>query len=593
MTAPELSATVADPGVRSEMLRAQLLAIADEAAAVPGISRKALDELKDKLARRIFNLVVAGEFKRGKSSIVNALLGAEVLPTGVVPLTSVVTLLSHGDKPSATVIHEDGREEPVALNALVKYVTERGNPRNAKRVRKVQVTYPAPWLGRGLRLVDTPGIGSAYQHNTEVTYRYLPNADAVIFVASVDQPISHSEQEFLADIRHHAGKLFCLLNKADHLTPAELAESMAFVAVALREAVGDAVPLFPVSARLALQARTQPQLMTQSGFPEFDSALREFLRDESETVWLRSVRQHLSRLLAQAKLSLELEMQAITTPLASLETKLRAFAEKKSEILQTRSDLQALLHADVRRLMKDHVEPDIEKFKRGLRERVQRQLPEWFSELRNRGTGALRAEIEERLVVEVRRAFDACRERENAEVSEAFDRICERFWQRIRQSVDELLRYSAELFSLRFEGIAAQSLQVTRSNFQYKFWQEPPGLRLLSDSLTRLLPGALSRPLILRRSQRRLAELVEMQSGRLRHDFEERIRSNADAVSQDMLGRIDAAVAAIEDALDKGFTLKAGSESEVAMRSQSIAMALERTQTIVARLHDGAPLPED
>jgi predicted GTPase len=215
----------------------ELRACLAEASALVGMDQEACAHLARKLDSHAFNLVVAGEFKRGKSTVINALLGANLLPTGVVPLTSVVALMQYGEHPLVTVVFENGQERTVDLDALPEYVTERGNPRNVKGVREVAVSYPAEWLKGGIRLVDTPGIGSVHQHNTDLTFQYLPQADAVIFVASVDQPVSRAELDFLIHIRRYAGKVFCLLNKLDYLSEADLAESVAFATSVLHDAL--------------------------------------------------------------------------------------------------------------------------------------------------------------------------------------------------------------------------------------------------------------------------------------------------------------------------------------------------------------------
>lgn len=563
-----------------------LFSFVDEAAAIPCIAAQPLAALRAKVAEHAFNLVVAGEFKRGKSTVINALVGADLLPTGVVPLTSVVTLLRYGDTPGATVVFAKGETRAVPLDTLSDYVTERGNPKNAKGVQEVAVTFPAEWLKGGIRLVDTPGIGSVHRHNTEVTYRYLPQADAVIFVASVEQPVSSIELDFLADIRRYAGKVFCLLNKTDYLNEAELAESVAFATQALREALGAPVPVFPVSARLALRGRTEndPELLARSRFAEFDAALRHFLLEEGGEVWRNSVRSNLLRLLAEGRLSVELESRALSTPLKLLEANVQAFAVKKRETLQSKSDFDALLEADGRKLVKERVEPDLEAFKRELTFRLDAALDTWYGELRDQGSAALQAGLEQRLILEVRRAFEAWRAEADAAVGEIFESLCNRFWKRIQDSVDELLRYSAELFAIPFAAIGAESLWRSRSGFYYKFWEEPPALRMLTDSLVTMLPGVLGHPMILRHARRRAAELAEIQSGRLRHDFEERIKKSVHDFRREMLERIEATIAGIEAAIEKGRALRMKGESEAASRQAELAAVLAKIQTLEDRL---------
>ncbi len=137
-------------------------------------TRKALMETRAKLAEGAFNLVVLGQFKRGKSTLINALLGEKILPTAIVPLTSVVTILRYGPQLRVEVQYLDERKQEVQLADLPAYITERENPRNQKGVKEVTVFYPSAYLKGGLRIIDTPGAGSVYSHNTDVAYAYLP-----------------------------------------------------------------------------------------------------------------------------------------------------------------------------------------------------------------------------------------------------------------------------------------------------------------------------------------------------------------------------------------------------------------------------------
>jgi ribosome biogenesis GTPase A len=120
---------------------------------------KHLSELQEKLALQQFNLVVMGQFKRGKSTFINALLGADIVPTAIVPLTSIVTLLCFGPQPKATVHFLDGRREETAIAEIQRYVTEKENPQNRLNVKEVEVFYPCAHLKDGVRIIDTPGVG--------------------------------------------------------------------------------------------------------------------------------------------------------------------------------------------------------------------------------------------------------------------------------------------------------------------------------------------------------------------------------------------------------------------------------------------------
>src|SRR5664280_1693219 len=166
-------------------------------------------------------VVVAGEAKRGKSTLINALLARAVLPTGVVPLTAVPTTLSYGESEAVEVRYTDGRDAVLGLDALPELVTEAGNPANRGGVAAVTVRLPAPLLAGGMELVDTPGTGSVHVHNTTAAAGALERMDAAVFVLTVDPPISETERVFLRRVRDESVALFCVLNKVDYLTPAE------------------------------------------------------------------------------------------------------------------------------------------------------------------------------------------------------------------------------------------------------------------------------------------------------------------------------------------------------------------------------------
>ncbi|MGE5301292.1 MAG: dynamin family protein, partial [Acidobacteriota bacterium] len=164
------------------LLKGELLRSIDEMLAMECIGGCPCEDLREKIETNAFNLVVVGQFKRGKTSLINALLGADILPVAVVPLTSIATVMTYGEALRIMVYFNDGNVAEIRPESLPEYVTEKGNPKNVKDVNEVVVTHPSHYLKGGVRLIDTPGVGSIYQHNTDVAYRYLPKSDAVLFL---------------------------------------------------------------------------------------------------------------------------------------------------------------------------------------------------------------------------------------------------------------------------------------------------------------------------------------------------------------------------------------------------------------------------
>ena len=190
--------------------------------------QKRVQELGNRLASARFHLAVLGQFKRGKSTLLNALIGEELLPSAIVPLTSVPTFLSWGPERLVKVIFLDGRAQECCFESagdasefLAQYVTESHNPKNHLGVARVEVEHPSPLLQKGVVLIDTPGIGSTFQHNTEATLNFLPQCDAALFLVSADPPITPVEIEFLKAVREKVVRTLFLMNKVDYLSNQE------------------------------------------------------------------------------------------------------------------------------------------------------------------------------------------------------------------------------------------------------------------------------------------------------------------------------------------------------------------------------------
>jgi len=570
----------------AELRRLELQRCLEEAAILPGADASTCRWLQEKLSDSVFNLVAAGQFKRGKSTLINALLGEALLPMGVVPLTSVVTILCSGKSSAARVEFRDGRRLPIELDALGDYATERGNPSNSKHVERVVIQHPSFWLAQGVRLVDTPGLGSVYEHNSDETRKYLPQADAVLFVASVDQPLSRAELDFLGDIGAYAGKIFCLLNKTDYLRPEELRESLLFSTDVIRNALGASVPVYAVSARLALEGKqnADSDALGRSGMREFESALGHFIETEKMDAWLRSIIHNLMRILAHARFGIDLESKVLTEPLEAIEASLALFHQEKQTVEQRRADYQVLLEADARRLLTAEIEPSLETFTRARQESVLAEVERWFTELQRMSSRKLHVALEERVVTEIRNTYDDWLAQEDVKLSKAFQALCSRFWSSMQDTVDDLLQRSSELFSVALGGTKAESRWSTESGFYYKFWYEPTSLKILSSSLVLALPRLIAGPLIIRRTKAMAIELIEIQAGRIRHDLQERLKKSVQDAGRRMVAQIEATIVGIESAINDGLAMRLHRTQDIESRSAQLEELRAKTCALEERV---------
>lgn len=553
---------------------------------VPDVPVETCAALKDKLASRTFNLVAAGQFKRGKSSVINALIGSSLLPTGVIPLTSVVTILCYGETLSIQVVLQDGTRREIDAERLADYVTEKDNPHNAKGVREVLISYPSPWLKQGIRMVDTPGIGSVYQRNTDVAYQFLPKADAVLLVLSVDQPVSQAEYDFLKQVSEYAGKMFFLLNKADLLSPADLRESIAFSKKVLMDAMGGPVHLFPVSARLALEGQLQgsEKAIHDSLFPAFTRALGAFLMEEKGASMMVSVIRNLLRMVSQIRFRQEVELKSLAAPLSELRRKIELFEQKKRELLAASEEYDILLSAEVRKLLKDTVEEDLNAFKIRLTERVDASIEQHFAGNKELPSRKLHESLEQHATACIKSAFDQWRASENEKVAAAFNALCARFTQKIDDMVDELFRFASELFAITFDSTQAGQLPGGGNDFYYKFWSEPTSLEILASSMILALPKAIGARLILKRAQEKARDSIDMQAGRVRYDLATRLDQSTREFKGRMLRRLEATIQGVEDAITKGTKLAQAGGAEAVRRRQVLLADAQSLDNIKTRL---------
>jgi hypothetical protein len=234
-------------------------------------------DLVARLAADRFRLAVVGQFSRGKSTLMNALLGGAYLPMGPVPMTSVITTVRYGSRPRAIVRRRaSGLGTEVPLSQVAGYVAQASATRSELQVLSVEVEIPAEILRLGFEFIDTPGVGSAIEINTATTRRFLPQADAVVFVTGFDSPLTEAEVEFLADAARYAGQLVVVVNKRDLVSAADAAGAAEFIRERLRELELGGPGLFGLSALEALEAVTggNSERLASSGVPELHAAAR-------------------------------------------------------------------------------------------------------------------------------------------------------------------------------------------------------------------------------------------------------------------------------------------------------------------------------
>ncbi|WP_045729304.1 dynamin family protein [Pseudarthrobacter chlorophenolicus] len=285
--------------------------------------RKRLEQAAGRLRDPSVRVIVVGEFKQGKSKLINALVNAPVCPVDDDIATSVPTVVRHGEPASAAILvpkaDSDGGEEgsverqPIPIEDIAAYVSEQGNPGNSKKLVAAEVYLPRKILTGGLTVIDSPGVGGMGSSHTLTTLTALPTADAMLLVSDASQEYTEPELRFLRQAMRITPSVVGVLSKTD-LYPDW--RRVADMDRSRLDAVAPDIPLFPVSSDLRLEAsRLQDaELNGESGFPALVRHLRNEIVGKSERLQRRHVSQDLLSVTENLRLSLQSELDALENP---------------------------------------------------------------------------------------------------------------------------------------------------------------------------------------------------------------------------------------------------------------------------------------
>lgn len=306
-----------------ELLR-ELALIAEDTGAA-SLAKKLRDERIRRLEEERFHLVVLGEFNHGKTTFVNALLGAPVLPMGVTPTTAVIHEVTHGS-PGARVVLVNGETRELPLDEIGRYVVGGGDASEA--VRHIEVRYPSALLslggsGGGIVLVDTPGVNDLNSARAEITYGYVPKADAIVFLLDAGQVLKESERSFLADklLAPSRDKVLFVINKIDLLDEVEKTQALAYARTQLGKLVAEP-RVYAVSSEAALSGLGDPDAREKSGLGALEHELLRFLEEDRGRVLLDNAIDEGLRTARTVRHGIDVRRQALSLDHAELERRL-------------------------------------------------------------------------------------------------------------------------------------------------------------------------------------------------------------------------------------------------------------------------------
>lgn len=547
-----------------------------------------LAELNKRLDEGRFHLAVLGQFKRGKSTLLNALLGEPVLPTAVVPLTAIPTFLRAAPRWQARVVYADGHsgeqvtsDRPAGISAfLEQYVTEGANPNNRLGINHVEVSSPSEILARGVVLIDTPGIGSTFRHNTEATLNFLPQCDAALFLVSADPPITEVEVNFLKEVRSKVVRLFFLLNKADYLSVDERGAAIRFLRHVLRDQadLSDDVPIFSVSARMGLEARQcdDAGLWAQSGMAEVERHLTGFLASEKAVTLRRAIAKRVQGIVSDVLMRVRLAVRSLQMPLSELQDRMNRFEEAIADAERQRVIVADLLAGDRRRTLA-RLEEDAEALRHSARLHLQAVVQECLA---TTADGAQEAAAQKSL----QRAVPAFFEREMGIISRRFAaflrQVLEPHEERANALIQQVRETAATLFDIPCqEEIAGDLFEVSDQPYWVTdCWDSSLG-PVLPEFFDKFLPAAFRRGRVEKRLMGRVETLVMRNVEDLRWSTLQNLETAFRQFGIDLDERLKEAIDATQGAIR-------AAQSRRQQHADTVAAEIERLEACMAGVQE-------
>jgi GTP-binding protein EngB required for normal cell division len=300
-------------------------------------------ELASRISEGRFYVACVGQFKRGKSTLINALIREPVLPVGFIPVTAVPTVIRFGEQRKARVQARDGSWREIPVSELKQYVSEEHNPENTKAVAGVEVFVPSSLLAAGMCLVDTPGLGSVFTGNTAATHAFIPHIDAALVVVGADPPLAGEELALVEAVARHVQDLILVLNKADRATDEEKSAAVGFTRRLLEKRLQRSMgPVFEVSATEQLDENRGPE----RDWGKLVEVLQQLVQDSGRQLIGAACERGLERLSEQLLVMIGEERAALQRPIEESEGRIAAMKETIAEADRSMRELGFLFMAE-------------------------------------------------------------------------------------------------------------------------------------------------------------------------------------------------------------------------------------------------------
>jgi predicted GTPase len=509
-------------------------------------------ELAARVSEGRFYVACVGQFKRGKSTLLNALVGYAVVPTGFVPVTAVPTVIRFGAQPHTRVRMRDGAWRDIAMADLREYVTEELNPENKNGVDGAEVFVPSPLLSSGMCFVDTPGLGSVFTGNTATTQAFIPHIDAALVVVGADPPIAGEELALVESIGTQVQDLILVINKADRTSDPERAAAVKFTREILEKRLHRPMgEVFEVSAVERMENHGPLR-----DWEKLLASLHCLVEDSGRNLVLAACDRGLQRLSEQLLAIISEDRDALQRPIEESEWRIELMKETINEAERSMRELDYLFMAELHRISdlfgnrrKQFFSSAWTESKTEFNNDLQ-TVPLGFGPQYRRRVMHLAQEISRRKVMPWLKPEQEEGERQYRAVATRFVEMGNNFLKKLAGAgLNELTRMPHALdpekgFRVRSSFIFEKFIGIA----------EPPSpLRWLADIILPLVGG---RKMITNEAREFLQGLLEVNSARAQNDVLNRIQESRDRLQVEIRKLLHEVSRIAEQALDRARKVK-------------------------------------
>jgi predicted GTPase len=562
------------------------------AAWLEDLARLAL-ELGDKLAaedvtaaaarclEREFIVACVGQFKRGKSTLVNALLGEPVLPTGVTPVTSVPTLVRFGP-PDACVLGQEGSWIHIRGDELARFVSEEENPGNRRGIVAVEVFRPRPILANGLCLIDTPGLGSVFEANTRAARDVLPRIDVVLLVTGADPPLTADELHLIGAAAH-VDTVCLVINKADKSTRSELTAARSFALDLFHRRLGRSIDqVFEVSAVDALSG-----IKRWPDWERLASMLMQLASRHATELSRNSGHRAVERIGGRLIAGIDAAAELLTEPLDALKRRAEAAERAMAESSHRLVDLSPRLDATEQRLVADFARTAA-RFKQACQSAAHDQLTRRLDVLPRTSGPSLRRRAMEGAQHITRATIEAWLPDARDEAGRVFQLSTERFITDVTNAWNSLKGIIPGLPELA-ESDVVEAMANNNGRFVFN---EQTAMALPASPLRYIGDLALAaiglRRVIVRDAHRFVDWLLELNVSRVERDVSDRIQDSRVRLEYLLRTRLSAVRAQSAAVFDHAKRVREAGQLAVARDATRLAAARDRITEILATARQSA-----